>query len=372
MRILILNWRDIKNPTGGGAELLTHEMAKRWVSHGHTVTMFSSSFPGSLPVEEIDGVSIIRRGHPDVRSLFFSVHFLAFVYYLHIFKGHYDVVIDEVHGIPFFTPWYVREKTIVLICEVAKDLWTRMFGSLFGTLGAIVESFYLRHVYKKKVFLTISPSTKDDLVKEGILPGNIFILPMGITTHETVTKEKKEKRKTLVFVGRLTKSKGIEDAIAAVALIAQSVKDIELWIIGRGETVYTRYLKEFTETLGVAENVHFLGFLNEKEKFARLSRAHILLAPSLMEGWGLTIPEAGYVGTPAVAYNTKGLRDVVRDGVTGLLCKENTPEDLASCVLQLLRNSKKYTSMQKSAEKLAKKYTWDDTATKALDVIKTL
>ncbi len=62
MKILILNWRDIKNPNGGGAEILTHELAKGWVKSGHNVTQFSSSFKGSKPQEIIDKVKFARKG----------------------------------------------------------------------------------------------------------------------------------------------------------------------------------------------------------------------------------------------------------------------------------------------------------------------
>ena len=58
-KILILNWRDIKNPNSGGAEVLTHEMAKRWVLWGHEVTQFSSKFRGAKGEEVVDGVRII-------------------------------------------------------------------------------------------------------------------------------------------------------------------------------------------------------------------------------------------------------------------------------------------------------------------------
>ncbi len=68
MRILILNWRDINNPLSGGAEILTHEIAKRLVALGNHV-----------------------------------VHFRAFLFYQRE-KGKFDVVRDEVHGIPFFLP----------------------------------------------------------------------------------------------------------------------------------------------------------------------------------------------------------------------------------------------------------------------------
>ncbi len=54
MNILILNWRDIKNPSSGGAEILTHEIAKQWVAWGNSVIQFSSLFAGAKSEEIID------------------------------------------------------------------------------------------------------------------------------------------------------------------------------------------------------------------------------------------------------------------------------------------------------------------------------
>src|SRR5579864_435561 len=121
MTILILNWRDIKNPSGGGAEILTQEMAKRWVEQGHTVIQFSSLFKNAKSKEVIDGVQFIRKG------TWWSVHIIAFFYYLFVFKKNTDVVIDEVHWFPFFAVLYAPTKTVALVCEVANKLFYRIF-----------------------------------------------------------------------------------------------------------------------------------------------------------------------------------------------------------------------------------------------------
>jgi len=62
MKILIYNWRDIKNPDAGGAEVFTHEIARRWVERGNEVTLFTSKFAGCRKEEVVDRVSIIRDG----------------------------------------------------------------------------------------------------------------------------------------------------------------------------------------------------------------------------------------------------------------------------------------------------------------------
>lgn len=63
MDILILNWKDIKNPEVGGAEIIAFEFARRLVQDGHSVTFFSRFFKGGLNEEIVDGVKIVRRGN---------------------------------------------------------------------------------------------------------------------------------------------------------------------------------------------------------------------------------------------------------------------------------------------------------------------
>ena len=366
MRILILNWRDINNPSSGGAEILTHEIAKRLAALGNHVVQFSSFFPGAHHKEVVDNVEIVREGNADIRTLFASVHFRAFLFYQRE-KGKFDVVIDEVHGIPFFTPWYVKGKKIALICEVASDLWIKVFGSFFGLLGRMVEKFYLFLVYKNILFITISDSTKKDLIENGVNKEDIIVLPMGINVPRNIGEAKKEKEKTLIFVGRLTMVKGIEDALIVLKKIVKKNKIVKLWIVGRGEARYVQKLKRMCKQLHIEDNVTFYGFVSERQKFILLARAHLLIHPSLREGFGLTIPEAGYVGTPVVAYNSPGLRDIVRNGINGILVAENSPESLASAVMQLLSDESLYQKLCQGAREEARQYNWDNTAKVMLD-----
>lgn len=369
MRVLILNWRDINNPSSGGAEILTHEIAKRLVILGNHVVQFSSFFEGAHRKEVVDNVEIIREGNADIRTLFSSVHFRAFLFYQRE-KRKFDVVIDEVHGIPFFTPWYVKGKKIVLICEVASDLWMKVFGSFFGLLGRIVEKFYLFFVYRNIPFFTISDSTKKDLIGDGVNKKNIIVLPMGINVPQNMGGAKKEKEKTLIFVGRLTAAKGIEEALNALEEIVRKNKMVRLWIVGRGEASYIQQLKRMCKQLHVEDNVTFYGFVSEEKKFALLARAHLLIHPSLREGFGLTIPEAGYVGTPVVAYNSPGLRDIVKNGKNGILVTERSPESLTNAVTKLLSDELLYHKLCQGAKEEARQYNWDNTASVMLENLK--
>ncbi|MEX2013168.1 MAG: glycosyltransferase family 4 protein [Candidatus Levyibacteriota bacterium] len=363
MRILILNWRDTKNPKSGGAEILTHEIAKSWVDIGHKVTIFSSFFPNALQIEIIDGVRIVRKGHPDARSLFSSVHFSAFLYYLKNSKN-FDVVVDEVHGIPFFTPWYVRKRKVVLICEVASNLWVTMFGPIFGPIGRMIEQFYIKVVYKNIPYLTISDSSKEELIKEGVDSKRITVLPMGVTVPKEIKKVEREKNPAIIFVGRLAKSKGIEDAIEMLGKVLSTYPKARLWIVGGGSDEYVSFLKKMAKKLKVGNRIDFFGFVSEEKKFELMSRAHVLVAPSVKEGWGLIVPEAAFVGTPSVVYSSPGLRDVLKGSNYKTIVKTNTPDALADEVVRLLEEDPgKYKKLD------MEDYSWKKTAEAALEVM---
>lgn len=363
MRILILNWRDIKNPASGGAEILTHEMAKRWVKLGHEVTQFSSFFKGSKTKETIDGVKIIRKGNSDARFLFRSVHFMAFLEYQKDFKGKFDVVIDEIHGLPFFTPFYIKEKKVALICEVAGKIWDVNFPFPFNKIGKLVEDNYFRF-YKSYSFLTISNSTEKDLIRHGISKKNITVLPMGFNKPKSLPKFSKEKSPTLIFAARLVKAKGVEDAIEVCKLLRVDYPAVKLWIVGRGEKEYERRLKKIVSSARLKENVKFWGFVSQQQKFQLMSRAHILLVPSAKEGFGLTIPEAGLVGTPSIAYNVEGIKDTIRNGGNGFLVKNLT--EVAEKTKELVKDKRLYKKVQIAALETAKKLDWNNTANVAL------
>lgn len=362
MNILILNWRDIRNPRAGGAELLTHEIAKRWVALGHTVIIFSERYNGAQHEERIDGVSIIRRGK------WWSVHCYALFYYFFRFGNAVDIVVDEVHWYPFFSILYARRKTVLLVCEVADTLFNRLLPRPLAFIARMVEKIYVA-LYRRNPVLSISMSTKHSLIREGFDAARITILPMGLTIPKTVKHYPKSSVLTLIVVARLQVLKGIADAIAAFARIHSSIPSARLWIVGGDSEGYQKDLEQIAQTLGVAEHVTFYGRVGDLKKFELLARAHILLMPSVHEGWGLVVPEAASQGTPAIGYRTAGVQDVINHDKTGVLVERGNPDKLAEETLQLWRDRLRYRRYQLAGIKRATAMNWDDTARVALTVL---
>lgn len=364
MNILILNWRDPKNPKSGGAEAVTLEHAKAWVKAGHRVTWFTSQFPNGRPKEIMDGINIVRRGN------FISVYLHAPFFYL--FSGNkFDLVVDEIHGIPFFTPIYVRVSKLAFIHEVAGDIWHYMFPFPINKVGKTLEPLFY-FLYRWTKFMTVSPSTKHELVNLGIPEKNIDVILNGLSIKPVDGFPTKESKPTFLFVSRVVKMKGVEEVIKAFFHILKTLKDGQLWIVGDGDPKYLEYLRKTMDTYTVNNKVKLFGKVSEDKKLELMSRAHLLLHASRKEGWGLVVIEAASRGTPAVVYNVGGLRDSVINGKTGIVLSQNTPLEMAAQAIRVIMNEDKYRRFQKNSIEWSRSLTWEKATEQSLQLINDL
>lgn len=192
MNILIFSWRDTGHPNNGGAEQVTHEHAKAWVKAGHSVTLFTSMYPYAMWEEELDGVQIIRRG-----SELLTVQLNAFFWFLK-HRKEFDLIFDHFHGIPFFTPLFTKKPKIGFIHEVAKEVWKVnslpwYISWLPALIGPTIEKLTFTLFYSKIPFITVSNSTKKDLVALGIPESSITVIENGLTLPKKLPKGEKEK-----------------------------------------------------------------------------------------------------------------------------------------------------------------------------------
>lgn len=361
MRILILNWRDIKNPASGGAEILTHELAKGWVKSGNKVTQFTSRFKNSKEKETIDGVEFIRRGQ------WWNVHIFAFFYYISN-RNKIEIIVDEVHWFPFFSVIYAKKKTVALTCELANKLFFALFPYPIALIFRGLEKIYLR-LYKNIPTMVISESTKSDLIHEGYNKNKLYVLPMGLSIPKGLKKYYKEKNPTLIYLARINKQKGIFDAIDAFALIKKEIKNSKFWIVGTGEELTVNSVKKRVDGLDLSGSVKFFGFVTEEKKFELLTKAHILLIPSVHEGWGLTVAEAATQQTPSIVYNVPGLRDVSRQTLTSIILNKDTSTEMANEAVKIYKNKKLYRQLQNNGLNVSARMTWDKAAEESLKVL---
>ncbi len=351
MNILILNWRDIHNPKAGGAEVVTMEHAKGWVRRGHVVTWITSSYPHSKPEETIDGVHFKRR----TNSL--GIYLWGFFYAM-FHGGQFDVIIDEIHAIPFLTPFATRTKKIAFIHEIAGDIWDYMAPFPLNKIGQFLEKIYLP-IYRQIPFWTDANSTIEELVELGIPHKNCTAIACPISSPIPDKWKEKEAKPVFLFVSRVVAMKGIEEVIKAFGFIRKELPDSELWIVGGGEKSYIQSLKDLIDELRLTNQVVFYDRVSEEKKLLLMERAHLLLHASVKEGWGLVVLEAASRGTPSVVYNVPGLKDVVKNNKTGIVLERNSPHELAAQAVKLFHDKKRYKTYQLEGKKWVSSLTWD-------------
>ncbi len=353
MRFLFLNCYDPDNPRSGGAEKFTKNIAKRLISDGHEVDWISSDFKGKK--NKRSKINYIRYGNR------ISVVFYALFYLLRNRK-QYDFVIDQFHAYPFFTPLLVpSKKSLTIIHEVAGDIWNYMTPFPLNIFGKNLERFLLRTVYRNRVFLTVSNSTRDELVLNGLKKSRIFVLKQGVDKSFQNIRESEVNSNKIIYLGGIRNMKRIEDQIKAIGIISGDFPKVRLYITGKKEGSYYEKLLKLVKTLKVEDNVTFTGYLTKKKLAELMLDAYLTFGTSVKEGWGLAISEAGAVGIPAVCYNVPGYRDSIKHLKTGILTYQNNPETLAEMTVKLFNDEELWQNMRKNCLIESKNYDWEET-----------
>ena len=354
LRILIFNWRDTKHVWAGGAEVYINELAKRWTTDGHKITIFCGWDRLARRNETVDGVKIIRRGG------FYTVYPLAVLYYIFKLKGKFDIVIDCENGIPFFTPLFVGTPKMLLIHHVHQEVFRKHLRFPLSQIAIALESKLMPAIYKNQPVITISDSSKKDIVDRGwVDPENIEVVSPGIDLA-IYRKLPKTPYPSFVYLGRLMPWKNLDVLIYAFANLIKIVPSAELTIAGFGEDMFR--LQKIARKLGIENKVHLPGKVTDEKKSRLFAESWAAIQPSSFEGWGITVIEANACGTPVIASDINGLRDSVLNGRTGLLFPVKDIETLTQKMLELVSDWSFRTYLSNEAFLWSRCFNWDYSA----------
>lgn len=226
-------------------------------------------------------------------------------------------------------------------------------GDIFSLKGNFMNKLK-RAALRSADAVTVNSSFTRKAVEDLAHPlRNLQRIPMGVDASPLSDAERQQAQALreryrqqsgplLVFVGRLVEEKGAQDAITAVHLLREQLPDTRLLVIGEGHD--RSQLEHQVAQLTLQEQVIFLGWVDPKQVRAHMAAADVFLGPSrtAQDGWveaqGLTFLEAMAAGAPVVASRLGGIVDSVREGETGLLVEEKSPQEIAEAVLHIVRS----------------------------------
>lgn len=346
--MVFLSWRDTHNPEGGGAERYLEKMAAGLVERGASVTIFCAAHSAAPPTETVDGVRFVRRGSK------LGVYAQGFRALRRGELGDPDLVVDVQNGIPFFSRLATRAPVVVLVHHVHREQWPVVYPGRVGKVGWWIESRLAPRLYRRCQYVAVSRATRDELRELGISGPRIAVVHNGTDPPEHMATARSATPMVAV-VGRLVPHKQVEHAIDAVLELRHELPDVRLHVVGSGW--WEGELHDYARRRGAGDTVVFEGHVSEGHKHDIYAQAWVLALPSLKEGWGLVVGEAGMHATPTVAYaSAGGTRESVSDGQSGLLV--DTQRELTEALRRLLTDESERGRLAAGARAMSHRYTW--------------
>jgi glycosyltransferase involved in cell wall biosynthesis len=357
-RIHMLAWRDLDDVEAGGSEVHAAEVARLWSEAGIEVQMRTSHAQGHPVRARRDGYEVIRKAG---RYLVFPRAAAAEAAHRY---GPRDALVEIWNGMPFFSPLWATGPRIVFLHHIHADMWKMVLPPNLARAGDTLERVVAPRVYRRSRMVTLSPSSKAEMLEVGFRDELVEVVPPGIDPSFTPGGAKSP-TPLILGVGRLVPVKRFDRLIRAAVEARRSAPDLTLRLIGTGPE--RTALEALVDDLDARSYVQFAGRVDDDELVASYRSAWAVASSSVREGWGMTLTEAAACGTPAVATRIPGHVDAIAEGTSGLLADDDA--DLARQLARIVTDADLRARLSAGALRHASTFTWTNTATRILDVL---
>lgn len=219
---------------------------------------------------------------------------------------------------------------------------------------------------KTKNIIAVSRAVRNELVEQYNYRGRVTVIPNGIDVGKFKPDKKKDKQKRVLFSGRFIAMKGLQLVIKAMPQVLREHKDATFVFAGAGDREpYKRMLQE----TGISEENFEFYYIDYQNMPQFYSSGDMLILPSFLESFPMTILEAMACGLPVIASNVGDVADMVKEGETGFLIDKGDYQTLAERINQLLSDEALRIRMGKNARSLVvENYSLETMGRKTLEV----
>lgn len=364
-------------PLGGGAGVVTQNVAKRLVQAGHHVQVITTRTDGMSRYQESDAVQVHRvmgrrsaaLDNQPVRNLL--------VYLMRGRRLGRKLIAqrrpDVIHA----------DMTVpagLLAAELSRACAGPMVVVLHGSdvPGYSPDEFWLRIklltpllrlIWRRSAAVVAVSEGLRRLALKSYPQGEIHVIHNGVDTQRFCPPDSPRDHRgplRILTACRLVKRKGIQFLLQALAMAKRASVDFRLTVVGDGN--YSTQLKDLARRHGLQE-VEFLGSLRQEQLPEIYRSAEILASPSLTEAFGLTAAEAMACGTPVLSSNVGGVPEIVRDRTDGYLVPPADPGAILEALGWLLARRNELDAMGMAGRRrIVAQFSWQQVTQKYLDV----
>ena len=354
----MLAWRDLDDVEAGGSEVHAAEVARLWSEAGIEVVMRTSYAQGHPPKARRDGYQVIRKAG---RYLVFPRAAASEAFHRY---GQRDALVEIWNGMPFFSPLWASGPRVVFLHHIHADMWKMVLPPNLARLGDTLERQVAPRIYRGSRMITLSPSSKEEMLEVGFKDKLIEVVPPGVDQHFRPGGVRSA-TPLVVGVGRLVPVKRFDRLIRAVVEVRRTAPALELVLVGTGPD--RTDLEALVDELDAGSYIRFAGRVSDEDLVSIYQSAWAVASSSVREGWGMTLTEAAACGTPAVATRIPGHVDALSEGVSGLLADDD--DDLVRQLERIVTDEVLRTRLTAGALEHAGTFTWSNTATKIMEIL---
>jgi glycosyltransferase involved in cell wall biosynthesis len=308
--------------------------------NGHKVEIISSENTFTIPIKGLKNPSFMV-------SAFLKTK---------LKKGN-DIV--HAHNIPAALPMKNASGKKILTLH---GIYSEQIDMLHGkTTGKISSSYEKDALTWADAITVISKEAYEHYAKLGF---KVIHVPNAIDISSLSQQKDKKYEKQIIFVGRLSKEKGI---LNLLEITKNLPNDIHLLILGSGPEE-----DKVKETVKSKPNLHFLGYQPKDKTIALIRGSDILIQPSLMEGVSSSLLEAMACKIPIIATNIGGNKEILEHDKTAILVESNSHEKIPDKILDLLSNKKKSMELAENAFTKVSQYDWSIVGNQYLKIYSSL
>jgi len=241
------------------------------------------------------------------------------------------------------------------------------YDKLPSLLKALAFSISLFIIRRSNINIAVSSSTAKTLLINEVPKKRVYISGNGVNINY-IEKFKFDGNKSYdgVFVGRISKEKGIFSIIKAWQKVTEVKPNAKIAIIGSG--VELNKFKKIVADYRLEGNIVILGRCTDKDMYEKMKASKVFVFPSLLEGWGLAVAEALACGLPVVCYDIPAIREVFGNCKSVFLVPLGDIDKLASTIIEILQMD--LNAFENISKTYVKYFDWDNVSLKDLEIIR--